>query len=45
MMVQNLAWVYKPGVGSGWGRNDTLSNFRLRPQVFASQQYMGPAQW
>lgn len=32
------------GVGSGWGRNDTLSAFALGPEVFAGQQYVRPAQ-
>jgi hypothetical protein len=32
------------GVGSGWGRNDTLSRCILRPEIFASQQYVCPAQ-
>lgn len=32
------------GVGSGWGRNDTLSVCLRGPKIFAGQQDMRPAQ-
>ena len=32
------------GVGSGWGRNDTLSHCPRWPEIFAGQNYVCPTQ-